>query len=213
VKATVLSPAVQVSCSGGGVLVEKSGSTFRHLLNGLGAADPAALAEIIAILYAKLRGLAHQQRRRWSGDETIGTTALVHEAYLKLKNQKRIDVANADHFLALASTAMRHILSNYAEQRHAQKRGGGMQRVPIGDLAAAVPGPGSDPEDMLAAMSLALRRLEQYHARSCRVVECRFYGGLTVEQTAAALGISPRTVKRDWVFAQAWLKREVKELV
>lgn len=205
---------VLVSCSGGGSLAEESQSTFPHLREGLGAADPAALDELIAILYERLRVVAHRQRRRWSGDETIGTTALVHEAYLKLRNQKRIGVESTDHFLALASRAMRHILSNYAEQRRAQKRGGGMERVSIGDIAvpAALPGTGDEAEEKLAAMSVAVRRLEAYHARSCRVVECRFYGGLTVEQTAAALGISERTVKRDWAFAQAWLKREVREL-
>ena len=190
-------------------------TSITHLLEGLSDADPAALDAVLGTLYDKLRMVAHQQRRRWRGDETLGTTALVHEAYLKLRHQKRIDVRSREHFLALASRAMRHILSNYAEKRRTQRRGGGLQQVSIGDGAVASTGDKSaeDTEDMLAAMNRALERLEQTHARSCRVVECRFYGGLTIEETAAALEISPRTVKRDWAFAQAWLKRELKGMV
>jgi RNA polymerase sigma factor (TIGR02999 family) len=200
---------------GGGSLAEKSESSLPRLPDDPGAADLAVLDELIAALYKQLRALAHHQRHRWSGVETLGTTVLVHEAYLKLRKQKRIGVENTDHFLALASRAMRHILSNYAEQRRAQKRGGRMERVSLQNIAASAEerAMGGEAAEELAALNLALGRLEGYHARSCRVVECRFYGGLTVEQTASALGISPRTVKRDWTFAQAWLKRELKERV
>ena len=182
---------------------------------GPGVIDPTALDELIGILYDQLRAAAHRQRRRWRGDETIGTTVLVHEAYLKLRKQRQIHVEDTDHFLALSSQAMRHVLSNYAEQRCARKRGGGMERVAVQDIAVAADtaGAADEAEEMLAAMNEALRWLERDHARACRIVECRFFGGLTVEQTAVALGISARTVKRDWAFAQAWLKREMKELV
>jgi RNA polymerase sigma factor (TIGR02999 family) len=200
--------------------------TLQKLLDGLTAGDPASLDPIIDVLYEELRLVAHRQRRRWHGDDTLGTTALVNEAYLKLRRQRRIGTASREHFLALASRAMRHILSTYSEQRRTLKRGGGFALVafdkahaPSAEARAesdAIPEPAAagagDGEAMLLALDRALLRLEGSHARQCRVVECRLYGGLTVEQTAAALGLSPRTVKRDWAFAQAWLKRELEEV-
>jgi RNA polymerase sigma factor (TIGR02999 family) len=175
-------------------------------------ADAADLDALTAMLYEDLRMVAHRQRRRWFGNDTLRTTALVHEAYLKLHRQRRIEVESRGHFLALASMAMRHILSHYAEQRRTQKRGGEFQHVSIADTALlpAADSSTGDVEEILAAMNGALERLERTHARACRVVECRFYGGLTIEETAVAIGISPRTVKRDWTFAQTWLKRELK---
>jgi RNA polymerase sigma factor (TIGR02999 family) len=188
-------------------------TTTAPFLENLSDADPAALDATIALLYDELRRVAHQQRRRWHGDDTLGTTALVNEAYLKLRRLKRVEAASRQHFLALASRAMRHILSTYAEQRRALKRGGGFARVALGEMEAptADGATAEDPEDTLAAVDRALRRLEESHPRQCRVVECRFFGGLTVEETASALGTSVRTVKRDWAFAQAWLKRELGE--
>jgi RNA polymerase sigma factor (TIGR02999 family) len=197
---------------------------LQPLLDGLAGDIPANLDLLIELLHEELRLVAHQQRRRWHRDETLGTTALVNEAYLKLRRQKRIGTASREHFLALASRAMRHILSTYAEQRRTLKRGGGFALVSLeesytpsdgptaedGTVAEPASGDGEG-EALLAELDRALSRLEAAHARQCRVVECRFYGGLTVEQTAAALGLSTRTVKRDWAFAQAWLKRELKE--
>jgi RNA polymerase sigma factor (TIGR02999 family) len=201
--------------------------TIQQLLDGLAAEDPSTLDQLIGLLHDELRLVAHRQRRRWHGDDTLGTTALVNEAYLKLRRQKRIGTASREHFLALASRAMRHILSTYSEQRRTLKRGGGLALVPLDEVELpsvdrtaerhrtadpAAMGAG-DGEAILAALEGALRRLEESHARQCRVVECRFYGGLTVEQTAVALGTSPRTVKRDWAFAQAWLKRELGDVI
>jgi RNA polymerase sigma factor (TIGR02999 family) len=164
---------------------------------------------------SELRLLARQQRRRWRGDHTLDTTALVHEAYLKLVQQKRIATESRAHFLALASRAMRHILSNYAEERRASEARG-RPRAPLAARAGAGGARGRGGEDdaaeLLTAMHAALERLDALHARACRVVECRFYGGLTIEETAAALGTSPRTVKRDWAYAQAWLNRELQEV-
>jgi RNA polymerase sigma factor (TIGR02999 family) len=162
-------------------------------------------------VYDELHALAHRQRRRWQGDHTLNTTVLVHEAYLKLVGQKQIDVQERAHFLALASRAMRHILCNHARAAAARKRGGGLERVALDstrlpDTAGASSG---EHADALVALDDALRRLEQLDPRQSRVVECRFFGGLTIEETAAALGISPRTVKRDWQVAQAWLHREM----
>jgi RNA polymerase sigma factor (TIGR02999 family) len=122
-----------------------------------------------------------------------------------------MEVQSRAHFFALAARAMRHILCNYARDRRAQKRGGGLERLPLDEQAAlpAAPGLSDDPAEALVALDDALRRLERMDPRQGRVVECRFFGGLTVEETATAIGISPRTVKRDWAVAQAWLHREM----
>jgi RNA polymerase sigma factor (TIGR02999 family) len=191
-------------------------STVTRLLDAVAEGDPAALDAVVSLLYDELRLLARQQRRRWRGDHTLDTTALVHEAYLKLVQQKRIATDSRGHFLALASRAMRHILTNYAEERRTQKRGGGLEHLSLRELALAVRDDVAGEDDaaeVLSAMHAALERLEALHARACRVVECRFYGGLTIEETAAALGTSPRTVKRDWAYAQAWLNRELEEVL
>lgn len=192
--------------------VTDDSGAVRELLEGLQQGDSSALDLLIGILYEELRVIAHNQRRRWRGDDTLGTTALLHEAYAKLRRQKRISIESRSHFLALASRAMRHILSTYAEQRRARKRGGGVACVSLSgvDMPATT---STDCSEMLAAMDTALRRLEKHHERPCRVVECRFYAGMSVEETAAALGMSSRTVKRDWAFAQAWLKRELEEMI
>ena len=193
-------------------LVTDDSAAVRELLEGLQQGDSSALDLLIGILYEELRVIAHNQRRRWRGDDTLGTTALLHEAYAKLRRQKRISIESRSHFLALASRAMRHILSTYAEQQRARKRGGGVVCVSLSgvDMPATT---STDCSEMLAAMDTALRRLEKHHERPCRVVECRFCAGMSVEETAAALGMSSRTVKRDWAFAQAWLKRELEEMI
>lgn len=196
--------------------VDHTEATVAQRLEQLRAGDRSALADLFPILYEELRLLAHRQRGRWWGNETLNTTALLHEAYLKLVDQDRVGVEGRAHFFALAAQAMRHILSNYAKERRAKKRGGGWQPIPLGriQLRAAQEGALTDASsDVLVALDGALQRLERIHARQCRVVECRFYGGLTVEETAVALGVSPRTVKRDWAFAQAWLHRELTEAV
>jgi RNA polymerase sigma factor (TIGR02999 family) len=170
-----------------------------------------AVDEIFAIAYDELYALARRQRRRWHGNDTLNTTALVHEAYVKLVAQDRLGVGSRAHFLALASKSMRHILCNHARSSRAQKRGGAVQRLTLDP--ARTPAEAGQAEDefseVLVALDVALRRLEQIDARQSAVVECRFFGGLTIEETAAALAISPRTVKRDWRVAQAWLAREV----
>jgi RNA polymerase sigma factor (TIGR02999 family) len=197
-------------------VTEDPQSTIPRLLDAVAEGDSRGLDAVVSLLYDELRLLARQQRRRWRGDHTLDTTALVHETYLKLVQQKRIATDSRAHFLGLASRAMRHILSNYAEERRAQKRGGGLAHLSLRELALAVRDDGAGEDDaaeVLTAMHGALDRLEALHARSCRVVECRFYGGLTIEETAAALGVAPRTVKRDWAYARAWLSRELQEVV
>jgi RNA polymerase sigma factor (TIGR02999 family) len=190
--------------------VDGGSTDLTSLLDAVAQGDTAALDAVVTILYDELRGLARQQRRRWQGNYTLDSTALVHEAYLKLVRQKRLKTASRAHFLALASRAMRHVLTNYAQEQRARKRGGGLDRVSLRDVVqtTAQAGPaGGDAAAALVSLDRALTELETVHGRACRVVECRFFGGLSVEETAVALGVSTRTVKRDAAYAQAWLNR------
>ena len=192
-------------------MLDETRTRVVRLLEELRDGEAAALDELFALLYDELRQLAQRQRRRWRGDETLNTTALVHEAYVKLVGQARIAAESRAHFLALAARAMRHILCNYARDRRTQKRGGGLEHVQLDESGSDAGRSRFSPEqsEELVALDEALRRLEQVDPRQGRVVECRFFGGLTIEETAAALGVSPRTVKRDWAMAQAWLHREL----
>lgn len=189
------------------------------LLQALADGDRDALDTLFPLVYAELSRLARRQRRRWDGDLTLNTTGLVHEAYLKLAGQQRLPTRTRAHFLALASRAMRHILCNHARDRGRRKRGSGRPHLSLDradglEPAADADGAGLDlsdaQTDRLAALDQALRRFERVAERQCRVVECRFFGGMSVEETADALGVSPRSVKRDWSFARAWLRREMQ---
>ena len=186
-----------------------SPSTVTRLLGRLDAGEDGAADALWPLVYDELRAIARGHRRRWHGDDTLNTTALVHEAYLKLSRQDRLGTASRAHFFALASRAMRHLLCNHARDRQRQKRGGGARPVTLDEGAVAV-GLSDEQADTLAAIDDALRRLERLDARQCRVAECRFFGGMTVLDTASALGVSPATVKRDWALAQAWLRRELE---
>jgi RNA polymerase sigma factor (TIGR02999 family) len=182
-----------------------------RLLDEMGSGDEQAVDQLFAILYDELKELAGRHRRRWRGNHTFNTTVLVHEAYLKLVGQTRIEVENQAHFRALGAKAMRQILSNYARDQQSHKRGGPHQALPL-DKLWTIPDPAQLSEahsDDFIALDEALQRLEQINSRQARVVECRFFGGLTVEETATAIGSSTRTVKRDWAMAQAWLYREL----
>lgn len=161
--------------------------------------------ELFVAAYATLRRLARAQRHRWSGQETLCTTALVHEAYLKLSRQESLHWESRGHFLRVAARAMRHILINYAERSRAAKRGGDEVHVRA-DEAPLIDE--SLTEDLLA-LHEALSRLERRNPRQAEVVECRFFAGLDVEETAEALAVSPTTVKRDWRRGQAWLYRQL----
>ncbi|HET6726168.1 MAG TPA: ECF-type sigma factor [Gammaproteobacteria bacterium] len=182
---------------------EQDITDFLRSLTGGSGAD---LNELFVAVYGRLHNLAHAERRRWSNQPTLNTTALVHEAYLKLADQRRLTLADRGHFFALAARTMRHILINYAERRRAAKRGGGRGEVSLDDVGPIPAGA----EDNLLALDEALRRLEQLSERSCRVVECRFFAGLNITETAEALAISPATVKRDWTLASAWLYKELQ---
>ena len=187
--------------------------TVTRLLHELSAGNRHAFAELLPLVYDELHQLAAQQRQRWRGDETLNTTALVHEAYLRLVDQTAPQWQSRPHFLAVASKAMRQILLDYAKRTRAAKRGGGAPRVPLHEVETALKG-GGDPSDArseaLIALDDSLRRLEQHDRRQGRIVECRFFGRMTIEDTAEALGISPATVSRGWAMAQAWLYRDLK---
>ncbi|HEY8164098.1 MAG TPA: sigma-70 family RNA polymerase sigma factor [Gemmatimonadaceae bacterium] len=186
--------------------------TITGLLLAAEHGDHAALEAVFPLVYRELHSLARRQRQAWHGNPTLNTTALVHEAYLKLVDKDRIGATSRAHFLAIASKAMRHILCNYARDRSRKKRGGEVQQVSLGEIDDALKQPAFSDEaaDTLAALGQALERLEQIDKRQSQVVECRFFAGLTVEDTAAALNISPATVKRDWMLARAWLYREIQ---
>lgn len=187
-------------------------ATISGLLRAVEQGDREALEALFPLVYDELKLLARRQRRVWHGDFTLNTTALVHEAYLKVADQERLPTESPAHFFAVAAKAMRHILCNYARDRSRKKRGGGATHLPLGpehELVAPLQ-LSEDQTDTLATLDEALQAMERIAERQARVVECRFFGGMNIEDTAAALGISPRTVKRDWTFARAWLRREMQ---
>ena len=170
-----------------------------------------ALDELFPLLYRELLELSHRQRATWQGNATLNTTALVHEAYLKLVDQRDVTWQNEAHFLATAARVVRHILINYARERQAQKRGGGWRRVSLSQQQARQVWEWQDAawDERVLALEDALQRLAQKSERQSRIVECRFYGEMTVRQTARALGLSTATVTRGWAMARAWLHREL----
>ncbi len=178
-----------------------------QLLFRVGSGDDAAASDLLPLVYEELRRLADAFMRQERRDHTLQPTALVHEAYLRLVDQTRVRWQDRTHFFAVAATCMRRILVNHARDRGRQKRGGGAQRVTLKDLADT----GAIGDAELVDLDDALARLEQLDARKVRVVEFRFFAGLTVEQTAELLDLSPVTVKRDWDFARAWLLKELIE--
>ena len=175
------------------------------LLEALGRGEPPSGA-LFERLYSDLRSIARRQRARWVGDDTLNTTALVHEAYLKIEGAS---VENRAHLLAVASRAMRQVLVSYGEARKAQKRGGGAAHTALNDEVVASPFTEAQ-ADRAALIEDALRRLEAADPRAARVVECRFFGGLSVAETAEALGLSEATVARSWRAARAWLYGELQ---
>jgi RNA polymerase sigma factor (TIGR02999 family) len=216
-----------------------------QLLDAAARGDRVAFDRAFAFLYDELRALAHAQRRRWQGNETLDTRVLVHEAYLKLlrprtsqdnESNPAADEAEAavdgsqrwqgrQHFFALAARAMRHVLVNYAEQQRAAKRGGDADRVGLEALDAVPIAPGheapgtasrgepsvEEAEDILRIHE-ALADLEARSPRQARIIECRFFAGFSIPETAEALGISAATVKREWQTARTWLHAQLAGL-
>ena len=160
--------------------------------------DPATVNELLPLVYGELRRLAQRYMRHERPDHTLTTTALVHEAYLRLVDQTRVQWQDRNHFLGIAAIAMRRILVEHARRRNVQRRGGDRQRVSLSDLSIAQ----DDSADTLLALDEAMVRLAALSPRLVRVVECRYFLGLTEEETAAALEITSRTVRRDWIKAK-----------
>jgi RNA polymerase sigma factor (TIGR02999 family) len=190
-------------------MVESTQATVTGLLRELQAGNRAALGELFPLIYDELRTLSHRQRHRWHGDFTLNTTALLHEAYLKLADQKALQPRSRTHFLSVAAKAMRHILCNYARDRLRKKRGGDLRRVSLGniDTMPAPAGISAEQTEVLVVLDDALTQLEKEHKGLSDIVECRFFGAMSIEDTATALGLSPATVKRRWTLARSWLYR------
>ncbi len=196
-------------CDRDGVIVTKSNNPAEvtRLLNALGRGEATAAAELLEVVYAELRAMAAVQMARESRAHTLQPTALVHEAYVRLLGGPVAPWQNRAHFFGAAGEAMRRILVEQARMRRAQKRGGGLAPVELpADLAAAE----TRRDDDLLALDDALLRMEQQDARMANIVKLRFFVELSIEETAAALGLSNRTVVRDWTAAKAWLHAELR---
>ena len=168
--------------------------------------DQEALNKLIPLVYDELHKLASRYLRRERRDHTLQTTSLVHEAYLKLVNQRDANFENRLHFFAVAAQIMRRILVDYARRHHASKRGGDLYKLSLDEALVTSEEKGAD----LLALDEALERLAAIDPRQSRVVELRVFAGLTLEETAQALNISPSTVRREWSMAKAWLHRQIK---
>lgn len=175
------------------------------LLVQLARGDEGAASKLIPLVYGELHRLAGGYMRRERADHTLQPTALVHEAYIKLVEFRSIDWRGRAHFLAIAAQLMRNILIDHARAHLRDKRGGGDKPLPLDEALVFTPEQSSE----LVKLDQSLERLARLDARQAKIVELRFFGGLTVEQTAEALGISPKTVKRDWSSAKAWLYGEM----
>ncbi len=176
-----------------------------QLLIGWGQGDKEALDKLVPIVYDELRRQAARYLRHERAGHTLQTTALIHEAYLRLIDQKNVHWQNRAQFFGIAAQLMRRILVDHARTRKRAKRGGSDIRVPFEDAVAIA----SAPELDVVALDEALKRLAEIDEQQGKIVELRFFSGLTVEETAEVLGISPATVKRDWSMAKAWLHREI----
>jgi len=178
-----------------------------ELLADWSEGDQEALNKLIPLVYDELHKLASRYLRRERPDHTLQTTAVVHEAYLKLVNQRDANFENRLHFFAVAAQIMRRILVDYARRHHASKRGGDLYKLSLDEALVTSEEKGAD----LLALDEALERLAAIDERQSRVVELRVFAGLTLEETAQALNISPSTVRREWSMAKAWLHKEIKK--
>ncbi len=179
-------------------------SEITRLLTALEEGNTDAAEQLWPLVYDELRALAAQKLAQEKPGQTLQPTALVHEAYLRLLGQDTPAYRDRSHFFAAAATAMRRILIDNARRKQTQKRGGGLQRLPIDDIAAP------EPDDELLALNDALDKLAARDAQKARLVELRYFAGLTGEQAAEVLGISPTTADRYWAYARAWLQTEVR---
>ena len=180
--------------------------SIERIIPAMAREGAVTVDQMVPLIYDELRRIAHHRLRAEQTGHTLDTTGLVHEAYLRLVGGQPLEFEGRAHLLAIAAQAMRHVLIDSALGRKTQKRGGGS--VPLSLDAAPIIAE-TRSEDLLA-LDEALRRLAAIDERQARVVECRYFGGMNIEETAAALGTSPATVKRDWTLARAWLNRELQ---
>lgn len=176
------------------------------VLGAAGREGRDAFDELLPLVYDELRRMARRQLAREARRRTLNTTGLLHEAYLKLVDQTQVPLKSRAYFFAAAARAMRQVLVDAARRRRRLKRGGGEAPLDLDDVQVGV----DDFAAELTGLDEALERLKALFPRQARVVECRFFGGLSVEETAEALALAPRTVKRDWSLARAWLYRELR---
>lgn len=177
------------------------------LLKELSNGNQQALAELVPVLYDELRRLAAYYLRRERSDHTLQATALVHEAYLRLVDQRHVDWKNRNHFFGVSAQLMRRVLLMHAREHHAAKRGGGAQKISLDETAILSPAQSEE----LVFLDELLNRLGALDPQQARVVELRFFAGLSVEETAELMSVSTATVKRDWAMAKAWLAREMSK--
>jgi len=185
--------------------VDDRAGRITELVNLLGNEQPEATAELLPIVYQELRALAGSYLRDRPPGHTLQPTALVHEAYMKLAGSEHLRVTSKDHFFAIAAKAMRHVLADHARAKGRLKRGGEFERVTLTGLASDT----GDVEYDAADIDAALQELSAFNERHATVVELRFFAGLTLDQVAALLKVSRRTVADDWSFARAWLRRRL----
>ncbi len=176
-----------------------------RLVERISAGDQQALSELLPVVYQELRRLAGRYLRKERPGQTLQATALVHEAYLRLLRDQNLQWKNRAHFLAIAARSMRQILIERARARQAEKRGGAQRAITLDDQVLGRDQPSID----LLALEDALKALEALDQKQAEIVELRFFGGLTVEETAEVMGVSPATVKRWWALSKAWLHREM----
>ncbi len=177
------------------------------ILRDWSGGNRASADALLSLVYDELRKIAGQYLRKERSDHTLQPTALVHEAYLKLVDISDISWQDRAHFFAVASNVMRHILVDHARAHLTEKRGGEVQRITLEDALSFSKKPDID----LLALDEALKQLAEFDEQQSRIVELRFFGGLTIEETAHVLGISPATVKREWTMAKAWLFRRMRD--
>lgn len=167
--------------------------------------NASALDEILPLVYDELRRIARRYRAKENGEHTLQTTEIINEAYLKLLNQSENDWQNRAHFFAVASRVMRNLLVDYARAKNYQKRGSGVEKVSFEDVAVFSP----EPDAKILALDEALKKLAKFDERKSRLVELRYFGGLSAAETAEILRVSEITVKREWLKAKAWLYKEI----
>jgi RNA polymerase sigma factor (TIGR02999 family) len=209
-----LSPPAPIASTGSREPAEPAPArgAVTELLVACRAGGRDAYERLFPLVYEHLRAVARAQLRRERGGHTLSTTALVHEAWFKLADPAQLEVRDRAHFLAVASRAMRQVLVEHARRFRAHKRGAGAVHVALDDAERARGEIALEERaDVLVALDEALARLAAFSPRLAQVVECRFFGGLTEEETAAALEITARTVRRDWVKARAWLQVELED--